>query len=116
MYVGSWSTKNGTLQINYRKDIIKMFGEKLQELRKSKNLSQTQLARILNLDKSTICGYENNIRLPSLDTLKAIARFFHTTTDFLLDIEHERQIDVSGLSNAEVAVIEQMVTILQEKK
>ncbi len=93
-----------------------MFGEKLQKLRIEKNLSQTQLASILNIDKSTISGYENNIRLPSFDMLKSIARFFHTTTDFLLDIEHERQIDVSGLSDAEVAVIEQMVTILQKKK
>lgn len=93
-----------------------MFGEKLQELRTSKNLSQTQLAKILNLDKSTICGYEGNIRLPSLDTLKSIARFFHTTTDFLLGIEHERLIDVSGLNDNEVAVVEQMVHILQESK
>lgn len=93
-----------------------MFGEKLQELRTGKNLSQIQLAKILNLDKSTISGYENNIRLPSLDTLKSIARFFHTTTDFLLGIEHERQIDVSGLTNGEIAVIEQMISILQSNK
>lgn len=93
-----------------------MFGEKLQELRTSKNLSQTQLSEILNLDKSTICGYEKNIRLPSLDTLKSIARFFHVTTDFLLEIEHEHLIDVSGLNNNEVAVVEQMIHILQERK
>lgn len=93
-----------------------MFGEKLQELRTSKNLSQTQLAKILNLDKSTICGYEKNVRLPSLDTLKSISRFFHVTTDFLLEIEHERLIDVSGLNNNEVAVVEQMIHILQENK
>lgn len=93
-----------------------MFGGKLQELRTGKNLSQIQLAKILNLDKSTISGYENNIRLPSLDTLKSIARFFHTTTDFLLGIEHERQIDVSGLTNGEIAVIEQMISILQSNK
>jgi len=75
-----------------------MFGEKLQELRTSKNLSQTQLAKILNLDRSTICGYEGNIRLPSLDTLKSIARFFHTTTDYLLEMNSARTLDVTSLT------------------
>lgn len=91
-----------------------MFGEKLQELRTSKNLSQTQLAKILNLDRSTICGYEGNIRLPSLDTLKSIARFFHTTTDYLLEMNSARILDVTSLTDEQIAVVEQMVSVLQQ--
>ena len=104
------------MQIDYRKDAIKMFGEKLQELRTRKNLSQTQLSKILNLDKSTVCGYEKNIRLPSLDTLKSIARFFHVSTDYLLEMNSTRTLDVSSLTDEQISVVEQMIHILQESK
>ena len=45
------------------------FGYRLRELRESKNLTQTQVARRLNLSKTTISGYEYYIMTPSLVVL-----------------------------------------------
>ncbi len=91
-----------------------MFGEKIKELRIQKSLSQKQLANILNVHKATISLYESNSRFPSVDILKATARYFHVSTDYLLEMNSSRTLDVSGLTNEQVAVVEQMVHILQE--
>lgn len=93
-----------------------MFGEKLKELRTQKNLSQNQLASILNVHKATISLYESGSRYPSYNILKSIARFFHTSTDYLLEMNSARTLDVSGLTDGEIAVVEQMIHILQENK
>lgn len=93
-----------------------MFGEKLKELRTQKNLSQKQLANILSVHKATISLYESNSRFPSVDILKAAARYFHVSTDYLLEMNSDRTLDVSGLTNEQVFVVEQMIHILQESK
>lgn len=91
-----------------------MFGEKLKELRTQKNLSQKQLANILNVHKATISLYESNSRFPSVDILKAAARYFHVTTDYLLEMNSDRTLDVSSLTNEQVIAVEQMVSVLQQ--
>lgn len=61
-----------------------LFGEILAELRQDKGLTQKQLAKIIYVTPGTISNYENNIHLPDLEKLIALADFFGVTTDFLL--------------------------------
>lgn len=63
---------------------MKLFGDKLRELRKKKQITQKELALILKLSESTIGMYERNERQPDYDTLNRIANYFKVTTDFLL--------------------------------
>lgn len=91
-----------------------MFGEKLKELRIRKNLSQKQLASILNIHKATVSLYESDSRFPSVDILKAAARYFHVSTDYLLEMNSARTLDISSLTDEQVAVVEQMVSVLQQ--
>lgn len=91
-----------------------MLGEKLKELRTQKNLSQNQLADILNVHKATISLYESGSRYPSYNILKATARYFHVSTDYLLEMNSARTLDISSLTDEQVAVVEQMVSVLQQ--
>jgi transcriptional regulator with XRE-family HTH domain len=93
-----------------------MFGEKIKELRTQRSLSQKQLANILNVHKATISLYESNSRFPSVDILKAAARYFHVSTDYLLEMNSARTLDVSSLTDEQISVVEQMIHILQESK
>lgn len=92
------------------------FGEKLKALRTGQKLTQQQLAERLGVAKSVISYYESSDRYPSYDVLVKIARIFHTTTDYLLDIERSRVIDVSGLTEEEIAVVTSMVELLKSKE
>ena len=60
------------------------FHEKLQELRKSRGLTQEELAESLYVSRTAISKWESGRGYPSIDSLKAIAGYFSVTIDDLL--------------------------------
>lgn len=63
---------------------MKYLGDKLYELRQSKNMSQEEIATKFYVKKNTWCQYERNIRRPDIDLLKQIANYFNISIDYLL--------------------------------
>lgn len=61
--------------------------EQLQQLRKSRGLTQDDLAEILGISLSSYQKYERDAISPSYETLCKIADFYHVTTDYLLGRE-----------------------------
>ena len=92
------------------------FGKRLKELRHGQKLTQQQLASRLGVAKSVVSYYESGDRFPSYDVLIKIAYTFHTTTDYLLGIERDRIIDVSGLTESEIAIVANLVEIIRGKR
>ena len=62
-------------------------GKRLQELRNEKGLTQIQLAKELNIDKSTIAKYETDKVEPSLSMFKILVVYFEVSADYLLGFE-----------------------------
>lgn len=91
------------------------FGDRLRELRKGQGLTQKQLADRLGVVKSVVSYYESGERYPSYDVLIKISSIFHISTDYLLGIERNRTIDVSGLSAEETDVIISVVNALRNR-
>ena len=60
------------------------FCEKLQVLRKQKNLTQEELAEVLFVSRTAISKWESGRGYPSIDSLKAVSKFFGITIDELL--------------------------------
>lgn len=60
------------------------FGKKIKKLRIEQNLTQLQLANLLNLSKSNISKYEANSIQPNLETINSLAQIFNVSTDFLI--------------------------------
>ena len=77
-------TKQTTL---VKRGIIMEFNEKLQELRKKKDLTQEELAEALYVSRTAISKWESGRGLPNIDSLKAISKFFSVTIDELLSCE-----------------------------
>lgn len=90
-------------------------GEKLKALRTAKKMSQKELAERIGIAKSVISFYESGDRFPSYDVLIKIARIFNVTTDFLLDVERERTVNVSGLSEEDIAAVTTVIDALKRK-
>ena len=71
--------------MNDKKDyLILEFNEKLQELRKSRGLTQEELAEALFVSRTAISKWESGRGYPSIDSLKEISRYFSVSIDVLL--------------------------------
>lgn len=73
-------------------------GERIKYLREKSNLSQRQLAILLNVEPATVSRYELNIRVPNIKTVKQLAIIFNVTTDYLLGIENKVE-EVPSIKN-----------------
>lgn len=58
--------------------------EKIYQLRKSKGMSQEELAEKVGVTRQAVSKWEMGTSVPELDTLVALARCFGVTTDYLL--------------------------------
>ena len=70
-------------------------GDKIKELRRKRNMSQTELGNLVSIHYSHIGKYENNQQVPSTETLKKIADVFEVSVDYLLDDESASSVKVS---------------------
>ena len=87
----------------------------MKALRTSQKLTQQQLADRIGVAKSVVSYYESGDRYPSYDGLVRIAHVFHTSTDYLLDVKKEKVIDVTGLSDEDIAVVRTVAEALKSK-
>lgn len=90
-------------------------GDRLKELRTAKKMSQKDLAEQIGIAKSVISFYESDARCPSYDVLIKIAEIFNVTTDYLLGVEKERTVNVSGLSEQDIAAVTTVIDALKRK-
>lgn len=63
------------------------FGEKLQNLRKNKGLTQEELAESIFVSRTAISKWESGRGYPSIDSIREIASFFSLSIDDLLSSE-----------------------------
>jgi transcriptional regulator with XRE-family HTH domain len=63
---------------------MKILGERIKILRKSKNLLQRELAEILSIANDTMIRFESGVRRPSLDNLIILADYFDVSMDYLI--------------------------------
>lgn len=69
-----------------------LISERLKKLRTDKNMSQVDLAKLMNTTKQTIYKYEHDIigNIP-LDRIEEYARIFHVTPSFIVGWEEDKQ-------------------------
>lgn len=103
--------------------MIHLFGDRLRELRKNKNVSQEEIGDFFGVAKQTISNWENNITEPTMETIKKMAEYFKVTTDYLLGFNQEDKDKISkletvlkeyGIDDLEKAM--QILEILKENK
>ena len=62
-------------------------GQTIKELRKEKNLSQTQLAKLLFTNQDTISLWELGKSLPDIVSVIRMTQIFGVTSDYILGLE-----------------------------
>ncbi len=62
---------------------------RLRDLREDHDLTQKALADYLHVRQNTYSQYENGQRQLPLDLLIRLARFYHTSTDYILELTNQ---------------------------
>ena len=63
---------------------------RLRELREDRDLKQKDLADYLHIRQNTYSQYENGQRQVPVEVLIALAKYYRTSTDYLLGLTRER--------------------------
>lgn len=95
------------------------FYEKLQELRKSRGLTQEELAEALYVSRTAVSKWENGRGYPSIDSLKEISAYFSVTLDELLSgekiisiAEKENKSNIQNMCNLLFGMVDLLSVIL----
>lgn len=89
--------------------------ENIRQLRITRNLSQVDLAKALGVTKQSISNWENNNIQPSIDMLIQLAGFFSVSTDYLLGLDQRKYIEVSGLTDQQLAHVTAIINDIQRR-
>ena len=83
-------------------------GERLLKLRKEKNLSQEELANVLDVSRQTISKWETDQTTPDFDKIVPLCEYFGITSDELLsgkkDIIKSKEDDKKGKFARNIAI------------
>ncbi len=90
-----------------------MLNQRIRLLRQSRNMSQVELAKRLNVTKQSVSNWENDNIQPSIEMLIKLSEVFSVSTDYLLDRDSREYLDVSGLPQNVVAHLRQLVEDLR---
>jgi transcriptional regulator with XRE-family HTH domain len=98
------------------KEAVTMIAEKIKLLREERGWTQAELARRLSITRNGVNSWEQGLSTPSPACLVDLARVFSVSTDYLLGIEATATVDVSGLSEKDVAVLAALADRLRVHK
>lgn len=90
------------------------FGDKLKQFRELRGLSQTSLAKLAGISRSTINMYEHNNREPDFEQLEALADILNVSLHDLMPDTVTSQYLSLGLFGAENPVVADIITDLQQ--
>ncbi|EHT3503005.1 helix-turn-helix domain-containing protein, partial [Listeria monocytogenes] len=96
-----------------------MFGDILMKLRKSKNLTQSDIAKILGVARTTYSSYEQNRRMPDAEIQIKIADYFDVSLDYLHGRSKNNIADTIAAhidSNASEEDIKEILAYIEEKR
>ena len=93
-----------------------MIANKIKELRERKGLTQTDVAKLLGITRSSVNAWEMGISVPSTQYIVELAKLFHISSDYLLGIEETSCINVTGLSEKECGIIAELVNYFKKNR
>ena len=91
-----------------------MTADKIKTLREGKGWTQAELARRLGITRNGVNSWEQGLSMPSPAYLVDLANLFSVSTDYLLGVDAKATINVTGLSDRDVAVLVELANRLRQ--
>ena len=96
--------------------MVLKIGERIRYLRDKAGMTQTDLARRLDISRSAVNSWEMSLSCPSTANILQMLDIFHVNADYLLSSSDAMFIDISKLGSKEQELVLQLVQCLSNKK
>lgn len=93
-----------------------MVAERIKHLREKNNLTQSSLAKKLNVTRSSVNAWEMGISVPSTALIVDLAKLFHVSTDYLLGLDENVTLDISSLNDKEIMILYELIEYFKSQK
>ena len=93
-----------------------MICDKIKELRESAGYSQSQLAKKLDVTRSSVNAWEMGLSTPTTQYIVALAKLFHVSADYLLGMKTDLSILLNEYSEEEVNLIFTMLKYFDSQR
>lgn len=93
-----------------------MVSEQIRKLREQAGYSQAQLAKKLDVTRSSVNAWEMGISAPTTQYVVAMAKLFHTSTDYLLGMENTPHIQIDRYTQEEKQIIFSLLKYFDDQR
>ena len=63
----------------------------LRDLREDNDLTQTNIAKLLNIKQNTYSQYESSVRQIPINTIVKLCKFYNTSVDYIIGLTNEKR-------------------------
>lgn len=92
-----------------------MVADRIKSLREQAGMSQTELAKLLGITRSSVNAWELGISVPSTPYIVELANIFKISTDYLLCVNSSATISVKDLTEADIQLVHRLISHLRAK-
>ena len=93
-----------------------MLSDRIKSLRIKSGISQAELARKLNVTRSSINAWESGLSTPTTQYIEKKEKIFHVSSDYILGIENKMSINLDNFDEDEINIIYELVEYFDSKK
>lgn len=93
-----------------------MICDKIKLLRETAGYSQSQLAKKLDVTRSSVNAWEMGLSTPTTQYVVALAKLFHVSADYLLGLKASSTLSLEGYSQEEIEVLYSLIRYFDSKK
>lgn len=92
-----------------------MIADRIRTLRLEKQMTQSELAKMLGITRSSVNAWEMGLSVPSTQYIIEMARMFNVSTDYIMDVDKYAAISIVGLDDEEVKIVHTIIEHFRNK-
>ena len=92
-----------------------VMADRIRYLREQAKMTQAELARQLDITRSSVNAWEMGISVPSTQYIIKLASIFKISTDYLLGVNSTATVDVANLTEQDIQLVHALIRHLREK-
>ena len=93
-----------------------MICDRIKQLREQAGYSLAQLAKRLDVTRSSVNAWEMGLSMPTTQYVVTLAKLFHVSADYLLGLTASSSIVLDGYTQEEIEMLYKLIRYFDDQK